>query len=147
MVRLLFGGGYTDLCYGYNAFWSWVVPILELDGSGFEIETMMNVRALRAGLTVAEVPSFEYPRVYGVGRLRMIPDGIRVLKTIFRERARSGPDAIRTVTPARLARIMPISSSFTPIPVDRNESLSWPEPVYSDASARDSNSQENLSVR
>ena len=143
MVRLLFGGGYTDLCYGYNAFWAWVVPILELDGSGFEIETMMNVRALRAGLTVAEVPSFEHARVYGVGRLRTIPDGIRVLKTIFRERARKNPDAIRNVTPARLATIMPISQELTPVLIDRNESISWAEPVFSDASSMDHMSTES----
>ena len=87
LVRLLYGGRYTDLCYGYNAFWSRVVPILALDGDGFEIETMMNIRALRVGLRVAEVPSFEAKRVYGKGRLRTIPDGWRVLKTILRERS------------------------------------------------------------
>ncbi len=85
LVRILFGGHYTDLCYGYSAFWSDVVPMLELDGSGFEIETMMNIRALCNDLKVAEVPSFEAPRVFGTGRLRTIPDGWRVLKTIFRE--------------------------------------------------------------
>jgi glycosyltransferase involved in cell wall biosynthesis len=85
MVRLIFGGSYTDLCYGYNAFWKRVLPHLELDGSGFEIESMMNIRALRMGLKVMEVPSFEAPRVYGEGRLRTLPDGWRVLKTIFRE--------------------------------------------------------------
>ena len=85
LVRLFFGGSFSDLCYGYNAFWARVVPQLGLDGDGFEIETMMNIRALRVGLRVAEVPSFEAPRVYGVGRLRTIPDGWRVLKTIFKE--------------------------------------------------------------
>jgi glycosyltransferase involved in cell wall biosynthesis len=85
MVRVLFGGKYTDLCYGYSAFWSRVVPMINLDGTGFEIETMMNIRALCTGLKVAEVPSFESPRVFGTGRLRTIPDGWRVLKTIFRE--------------------------------------------------------------
>ncbi|MEZ4863313.1 MAG: glycosyltransferase family 2 protein [Caldilineaceae bacterium] len=84
-VRMLFGGNYSDLCYGYNAFWRHVVPRLKLDGDGFEIETMMNIRALRAQLKIAEVPSFEAPRVYGIGRLRTIPDGWRVLKTIIRE--------------------------------------------------------------
>jgi len=85
LVRLLFGGNFTDLCYGYNAFWSCVIPHLELDGDGFEIETMMNVRALRAGFKIAEVPSFEAERVHGIGRLRTIPDGWRVLNTIWRE--------------------------------------------------------------
>ena len=88
LVRLLFGGQYSDLCYGYNAFWKDVVPLLELDGDGFEIETMMNVRALRAGLRVVEVHSFEADRIHGTSNLRTFPDGWRVLKTIIRERFR-----------------------------------------------------------
>jgi glycosyltransferase involved in cell wall biosynthesis len=84
-VRLLFGGTYTDLCYGYNAFWARVLPQLDLHCDGFEVETVMNIHALRAGLTIVEVPSFEHRRVYGIGRLRTIPDGWRVLKTIMRE--------------------------------------------------------------
>ena len=43
MVRLLFGGRYSDLCYGYNAFWADVLPELGLNSDGFEIETAMNV--------------------------------------------------------------------------------------------------------
>ena len=66
-VRVLFGGIYSDLCYGYNAFWRRVLPHMELYGDGFEIETIMNVQALRSGLKVVEVPSFEAERVHGVG--------------------------------------------------------------------------------
>lgn len=95
-VRMLFGGGYSDLCYGYNAFWRRVLPVLELDGEGFEIETLMNVRALRAGLKIAEVPSFEADRVYGHSNLRAIPDGWRVLKTILRERVKPTPNKARS---------------------------------------------------
>ena len=90
MVRLLFGGAYTDLCYGYNAFWARALPLLDLDGDGFEIETIMNIRVLKAGLKVVEVPSFEARRIYGTGRLRTIPDGWRVLKVILREALRPG---------------------------------------------------------
>ena len=85
LVHLLFGGRYSDLCYGYNAFWRRVLPTLEIDCDGFEVETLMNVRALRANLRIIEVPSFESKRVYGEGRLKAIPDGWRVIKTIFRE--------------------------------------------------------------
>jgi hypothetical protein len=92
LVRVLFGGKYTDLCYGYNAFWRRVLPQLALDADGFEIETLMNIRALRAGLKVAEVTSFEAPRIHGEGRLRAFPDGWRVLKTILRERFRPTVD-------------------------------------------------------
>ena len=86
MVRILFGGKFSDLLYGYNAFWARVLPDLYLDGEGFEIETMMNIRALRAGLKIAEVPSFEAERIHGEGRLRTFPDGWRVLMTVFKER-------------------------------------------------------------
>jgi glycosyltransferase involved in cell wall biosynthesis len=85
LVRLLFGGAYSDLCYGYNAFWADILPAIHLDADGFEVETTMNVRALRAGLKVVEVPSFEDKRIYGAGRLRTIPDGWRVLRAIVRE--------------------------------------------------------------
>lgn len=86
--RVMFGARYSDLCYGYNAFYSRVLSQLQLDGDGFEIETMMNVRALRAGFKVAEVPSFEALRIHGTSNLRAIPDGWRVLKTLIKERLR-----------------------------------------------------------
>lgn len=86
LVRLLFGNArFTDLCYGYNAYWAEVAPLL-LDASGFEIETVMNLRALKAGLRIAEVPSFEAERIHGVGKLATFPDGWRVLRAIVRER-------------------------------------------------------------
>jgi len=85
-VKLLFGGQYTDLCYGYNAFWTRALPALEIDADGFEVETLMNIRALRAGLKIIEVPSFESDRIFGDSNLRAIRDGLRILKTIMRER-------------------------------------------------------------
>jgi glycosyltransferase involved in cell wall biosynthesis len=101
IVRLFFGGKYTDLCYGYNAFWKRVLPLLNLDCDGFEVETMMNVRALKAGLQITEVPSFEFPRVHGKGRLKTIPDGWRVLKTIFREAVSRSEQFLRRQPPTR----------------------------------------------
>jgi glycosyltransferase involved in cell wall biosynthesis len=98
MVNLLFGGRYSDLCYGYNAFWRDVLPVLQLDVDGFEIETLMNIRALRAHLNVIEVHSFEADRIHGTSNLRTFPDGWRVLKTIMRERLRGQPN----LTPAKV---------------------------------------------
>ncbi len=86
VVRVLFPGTrYTDLCYGYNAYWARVAPLL-LDAPGFEIETVMNLRAIRGGLRISEVPSFEAARIHGEGNLQTFPDGWRVLKAIVRER-------------------------------------------------------------
>lgn len=85
LVRLRFGGKYTDLCYGYNAFWRDVLPYLDIeDATGFEIETEMNVQALRANLSVNEVASKEKRRIHGTSNLRTFPDGWRVLKSIVR---------------------------------------------------------------
>jgi glycosyltransferase involved in cell wall biosynthesis len=102
LVRLLFAGRYSDLCYGYNAFWAEVLPALDLDADGFEIETVMNVRALRAGLQVAEVPSFEHKRRHGTSGLKTFPDGWRVLKIILKERISSFPADARP-PPARVS--------------------------------------------
>ena len=86
LVRLFFGSKYTDLCYGYSAFWTWTLDYLLPDVDGFEIETLINIRAIRANLRVAEVPSFEKERIYGESNLNAIRDGIRILKVILRER-------------------------------------------------------------
>lgn len=85
-VNALFGTRYSDLCYGYNAFWSDVRPTLNVDCAGFEVETLINVRAAKAGLNVAEVPSLEHERIHGVSKLHPIRDGLRVLRTILKER-------------------------------------------------------------
>jgi glycosyltransferase involved in cell wall biosynthesis len=100
LVRSAFGGRFTDLCYGYLAFWTDLVPhFCGPHADGFEIETFMNVRALTAGLHVIEVPSYEAPRQFGESNLSAPRDGMRVLRTIVRERlgiAREAALASRT---------------------------------------------------
>ncbi|WP_433717438.1 glycosyltransferase family 2 protein [Actinoplanes sp. CA-051413] len=102
VVNVLFKTRFTDLCYGYNAFWRRVVPTLALpdpalprptDGSklwgdGFEIETMINIRAAADGMKVGEVGSVEHARIHGQSNLNTFRDGFRVLRTIFSEYGR-----------------------------------------------------------
>lgn len=95
LVNLAFGTRYTDLCYGYNAVWAKHLPALNLDCNGFEIETVMNIRAAKAALQVQEIPSYERPRVHGVSNLHIFLDGWRILRAIWaeaigRERESSG---------------------------------------------------------
>ena len=52
----------TDLCYGFCAFHRRYLEHLRLSATGFEIEAEMTVRAMQAGLRIAEVPSLELPR-------------------------------------------------------------------------------------
>jgi glycosyltransferase involved in cell wall biosynthesis len=102
LTNLLLRTRYTDLCYGYNAFWTGVVPYLDLPdislpkpedghlywGDGFEIETVLDCRVTSARLRVTEVPSVEQRRIFGLSNLHAIRDGFRVLETILTERPR-----------------------------------------------------------
>jgi len=115
VVNVLYGTRYTDLCYGYNAFRRECLAYFALDGGskegagedtmlwgdGFEVETLINVRIAKAGLRVAEVPSFEHDRRHGTSNLNAFSDGIRVLRTIHAERKRG---ARREAASARAAR-------------------------------------------
>jgi hypothetical protein len=74
-------------------------------GDGFEVETLINVRIAKAGLKIAEVPSFEADRIHGDSNLNAISDGIRVLKTIATERRTAlAVDRPRTI---RLSAVQP----------------------------------------
>jgi glycosyltransferase involved in cell wall biosynthesis len=88
VVNLLWGTDFADLCYGFNAFWRECLDHVVIDSAGFEVETLLAIRAARAGLRMVEVPSFESPRLHGESNLRTFPDGIRVLRTILAERIR-----------------------------------------------------------
>ena len=87
IVNRKFGARYTDLCYGYNAFWRHCLDKIDLDCTGFEVETLMNIRVVKAGLKVQEIPSHEYLRIHGVSNLRAVRDGLRVLRVILQERS------------------------------------------------------------
>jgi len=102
VANALFGTSYTDLCYGYNAFWADILPVLDLPapdlpappdgmiwGDGFEIETVLNCRVAAAGLKITEVPSMERERIFGQSNLRTFADGTRVLRTLAAERRRA----------------------------------------------------------
>jgi glycosyltransferase involved in cell wall biosynthesis len=101
VVNVLYGTHYTDLCYGYNAFWARCLPYMRVDCDGFEVETLINVRIAKAGLVVHEVPSEEHPRLHGASNLHAVRDGSRVLRTIVRERLSV---ASRSSVPPRFSR-------------------------------------------
>jgi glycosyl transferase family 2 len=82
VFNTLYGGDLTDLCYGFCAFHRRYLEHLALTATGFEIEAEMTVRAMRAGLRIAEVPSLEMPRRAGKSNLRALRDGWRVLHTV-----------------------------------------------------------------
>ena len=120
-----YGRNYSDLCYGFNVFWRRHVPVLGLDstspqpngdgrlwGDGFEVETLIHVRVAKAGLVVAEVPSFEHARIHGVSNLNALRDGRRVLQTILAERHRT----LRQIPP-----VQPLCENTSSAPADSEQ--------------------------
>lgn len=100
MANILFRTRYSDLCYGYNAFWAYCLPAMELNpsgkaqdaklwGDGFEIETIINTRVAKAKLSIVEVPSFEFDRIHGHSNLNTWRDGLRVVRAMTVERLNS----------------------------------------------------------
>ncbi|GAB3261241.1 glycosyltransferase family 2 protein [Nocardioides dilutus] len=104
LFNLGFRTRYTDLCYGFNAFWADLLPVLDLPdhvtpsgsdrmqwGDGFEIETLVHCRFAASGAEIVEVPSVEKVRIFGESNLHAVADGLRVLRTMLVEwrRARS----------------------------------------------------------
>ena len=119
IVNILFGTRYTDLCYGYNAFWTHCLQVLDLSsgdaadamhwGDGFEIETVINTRIAKAGLDIREVKSYEFDRLHGVSNLNAVTDGLRVLKAICIERfATQTPTEV--VIPANVVAIRQLAA-------------------------------------
>lgn len=105
LVNILFKTHFSDLCYGYNAFWKHCLDYIEIDSDGFEIETLINIRMHMAGLKITEVPSMEYQRIHGLSNLNALRDGWRILKLILQERKRKPlprPVPVDTMPPQRV---------------------------------------------
>ena len=116
-ANVAFRTRFSDLCYGYNAFWRDMLPVLDLPavdlpsppggmlwGDGFEVETVINCRMAGAGVRIAEVPSVERRRLHGESNLRTFADGSRVLRTIVAERRRHARLRESTIDRAELRR-------------------------------------------
>lgn len=121
LVNSFFGTRYTDLCYGYNAFWAKHLSKLDLNCDGFEIETVMNVRAAKAGLSIQEIPSYEHLRLHGMSNLKVFRDGMRIARFIVRERffrqARRAPEVEASPVPEQLTASLIRSEPQEPVAV------------------------------
>ena len=89
LINRLFHSHIHDIMTGYRAFSPLFVKSFPVLSEGFEIETEMTIHALDKNFYLQEIPVNYRNRPEGsVSKLRTIPDGIRVLKTVvmlFRE--------------------------------------------------------------
>jgi Glycosyl transferase family 2 len=139
VVNTVYGARFTDLCYGYNAFWAdcldhlsspwpWFGDDAEDDeadfGTGFEVETVINVRSIKGGLVVWEVPSYECRRLHGSSNLHVVRDGVRIVRTLLRESpALAARRAVPSGSPTGTRDgILPVTSI---LPVPARSSAPW----------------------
>jgi hypothetical protein len=151
IVNLLFGTSFTDIGFGYNAYWRALLPALDLPpvepsrgrrahrhwGDGAEIEPLLNLRTAAQGLRVVEVASIGYPPIHGAHGRQRPRRALRAMRTAFLEyvrRRRFGPrpDPAGGALPATATRV----------PVRRADRLRWrdltaPEPAPEPTSGGD----------
>jgi glycosyltransferase involved in cell wall biosynthesis len=85
---LLFGKRITDTQAGYRAIRGDLARSLPLRGSEYEFETEVLAHVLQRGGRVLEVPVTRKPRTAGATDFRRVRNGLRILRTMLRERVR-----------------------------------------------------------
>jgi len=87
IANLLFNRGrfVTDTINGFRAIRRSAFERLRLDEMGFPIEYQMSIRAMKAGLKIAEIPTREGDRIGGSSKAESFPVGIGHLKVLLRE--------------------------------------------------------------
>ena len=85
MFGLIYGGSLKDILSGYRAFNKNAYKWIELDATGFEVETEITVECVKKDLRIVEVPITYLPRRKGAEtKLNPVMDGARIGMTIFK---------------------------------------------------------------
>jgi glycosyltransferase involved in cell wall biosynthesis len=83
VIMILTGKRITDSQTGFRAFKKEVLQKINLESLGYEIETEITVKGLKNGFVYQEKPVTCERRQYSISRLKVLSDGIKILKTIF----------------------------------------------------------------
>jgi dolichol-phosphate mannosyltransferase len=85
MFGLTYGRSLKDILSGYRAFNKNAYKWIELDATGFEVETEITVECVKKDLRIVEVPITYLPRRKGAAtKLNPVMDGARIGMTIFK---------------------------------------------------------------
>jgi glycosyltransferase involved in cell wall biosynthesis len=102
--NLVFGSHYTDLTFGFNAYWRPTIQHLGELADGFEFEIQAALRAASIGMCTSEVPTYEPARVGGESKLNPFSDGLAILRIILSEASpRKGVKLAQPPTPSPYA--------------------------------------------
>lgn len=84
IVNILFNNKLKDIMSGYRAFNKKFIKNIQIQSSGFEVETEMTLKALERKFVIKELPiSYKERKEGSVSKLNTFKDGMRVLKTIL----------------------------------------------------------------
>lgn len=75
----------TDTINGFRAITKEAFDKMKIDAQGFVIEYQISIRAMKLGLKVAEIPTYEGERIGGESTAESIPTGLVFLKSLFSE--------------------------------------------------------------
>lgn len=88
-IFLVTGKKVTDSQTGFRAFKREVIQDIELDSSGYQVETEFTMKTLRNGNVIREVPIMIRRRKRGISHVNPFLDGVRIFTTILKLRANS----------------------------------------------------------
>lgn len=74
-----------DTINGFRAFKRSSFEKLKVDGPGFVIEFQSSIRAMKLGLDIREIPTYEGSRIGGESTAKSLPTGILFVKHFLRE--------------------------------------------------------------
>jgi glycosyltransferase involved in cell wall biosynthesis len=77
----------TDSQTGFRAIKKQVIDKLNLNSTGYDIETEITVKSLKNGFTFQEKPISCQRREYNMSKLKILQDGSRIFKTILKANA------------------------------------------------------------
>ncbi len=88
LLNKIFGFAYgvwlEDILSGYRAFNNNAIKQIELNRTGFEVETEMTVECVKKDLKIVEVPITYLSRLSGAAtKLHPVRDGFRIASTIY----------------------------------------------------------------
>jgi glycosyltransferase involved in cell wall biosynthesis len=75
----------TDTINGYRGVRREAFQRMSPDAAGFVIEYQLSMRAMKLGLTVAEIPTRENPRLGGESTAKSFPTGLVFLRQLAKE--------------------------------------------------------------
>jgi glycosyltransferase involved in cell wall biosynthesis len=84
-ANMIWHGKVTDSINGFRGFHREAFLRMNPQVSGFVIEYIMTIRALKLGLKIKELPTIEGQRIGGSSKSKSVPTGIEFLGNLFHE--------------------------------------------------------------